>query len=218
MSRAVRLFYGDLWTLYDQGLFVVDPTNAYVKADGRNVMGAGVSRQVMTRWPTEPAWYGARLLAEVRPGRPAGAPVEAGDLAERLLVVDDEHRLLFAPVKLNWWQPADLALIERSLAELGDWLSAHPKTEIALPRLGCGNGGRDWASEVRPLFVSWLQRLADPVHARVVLLVPATKGRTAVTAPSSADPAKYYEGERPAGMLPGVPWVSPLRAGSRPGQ
>lgn len=169
----IRRFRGDLWQLHAVGLWVVDPTNAFVKRDGRNVMGRGISLQASTRLGGLDAWYGARLLAEVRPGRPAGEPVRPADLQAPALVIDEERRLLLTVVKYNWWERADLDLIAGGLGEISIWLLAHPDQKIALPRLGCGNGKRDWESEVKPLVRVFLEGLSEEDRRRVVLVEPA---------------------------------------------
>jgi len=54
------------------------------------------------------------------------------------------------PVKYNWWEKADLELIRRSVEWLDELATPNTRT-IHVPRLGCGNGGRSWEREVRPL-------------------------------------------------------------------
>lgn len=62
------------------------------------------------------------------------------------------------PTKGHWRSPSRLADIERGL----DYLAAHVAewgiTSLALPPLGCGNGGLNW-SEVGPLIWNKLHRL-----------------------------------------------------------
>ena len=174
MARpATRTFAGDIWELHEGGAWVVDPTNLSVGRDRRAVMGKGLSLQVAERFPAVPGVYGAWLLVHVRPGVPAGEPIIAAGVAPGPIVrAMRRERLLLAPVKYEWRHRASLALIERSLAGIGAFLGATPEAEVALPRLGCGAGGRDWNTEVRPLVTAWLRALPPVDAARVILVSP----------------------------------------------
>ena len=172
-GRSVPVFRGDIWDLYARGDWLVDPTNAFVKTNGQNVMGRGISLQVAARFPDVPTTYGATLLTATCPRLPAGRQVADADLTGSLVADDAGHRLIFLVVKRVWREPADLGLIARGLADLGAWLRAHPADRIALPRLGCGNGGRDWVTEVRPLVVDFLRTLEPAEWSRVTLVSPA---------------------------------------------
>lgn len=164
----------DGWELHAAGEWLVIPTNLFVKNNRANVMGAGIAKQARRRFADLEAAYGARLLRKVRPSRAPGEPVESGDIeaAGRIVVAFGGHKLVCAPVKFNWWMSADLALIERSLTELVDLAAAYPDMRLALPRLGCGNGGRDWDSEVRPLVERIIGAAAAQVRERFTLLTP----------------------------------------------
>ena len=49
------------------------------------------------------------------------------------------------PVKHNWWEAADLGLIERSASELLKIIEVKKiKEAVYLPRPGCGNGRLNW--------------------------------------------------------------------------
>lgn len=170
---AVHVFEGDIWDLHARGLYVVDPTNAFVKKSGENVMGRGISAQAKQRFPGVAADYGRALLERVRPGIPAGAYVSRSDLRDPLIIADPARRLLFAIVKRNWHEPAEADLIERSLTALASWMMANPDAQVALPRIGCGNGGLDWERVVRPLVVAFVASLPGLDRMRVVIVRPA---------------------------------------------
>jgi len=57
------------------------------------------------------------------------------------------------PTKRHWKDKSKLADIESGLKSLVEAVRAHTITRIALPPLGCGNGGLKW-SEVQPLIVA----------------------------------------------------------------
>ena len=171
----VKQWRGDIWLLHDVGWYIGDPSNAYVKPNGCNVMGRGISLQARTRFPGVDAWYGKQLLEQVRPTLAAGRRVRLSDLdLGALVVVNDEHRLVFLPVKTNWQEQAVRSLIEYSLAGLHVTLVERPELRVALPRLGCGNGGLDWEGDdgVRMLVRAFLAKLPAEARSRVMIVSP----------------------------------------------
>ncbi len=63
------------------------------------------------------------------------------------------------PTKYHWRNPADLELVEQSAAILNHyWQTAQrcKDTVVALPEVGCGEGGLEW-SEVEPRLKKHLQ-------------------------------------------------------------
>ena len=137
---------GDLWTYPAD--FRVITTNGTVKRNGYAVLGRGCAREATVRWPHLPRLLGGLLQRQ-------GNHVH---FIERERLGPGEMRGLFTfPVKHEWHEKADLALIARSVAELRAQLLG--SAVYVLPRPGCGNGGRSWA-EVRPLLVA----LPDTAH------------------------------------------------------
>ena len=57
--------------------------------------------------------------------------------------------LVTFPVKHNWYERADLTLIERSANKIATMRALEGKT-IVMPRPGCGNGKLKW-SDVKPV-------------------------------------------------------------------
>jgi len=135
---------GNLWSYPAD--FRVITTNGTVKANGCAVMGRGCAREATLRYPTLSRLLGERLRAR-------GNHVHFFSDQE----LGDRLGLFTFPVKHDWHDPADLALIEQSTAELARQLLA--SSIYVLPRPGCGNGQRTW-DEVRPLVAG----LPDNVH------------------------------------------------------
>jgi len=48
------------------------------------------------------------------------------------------------PTKLHWRNPAQMKWVEDGLRDLVRFIQQHKVASIALPSLGCGNGGLDW--------------------------------------------------------------------------
>jgi len=51
----------------------------------------------------------------------------------------------------NWRSPSKLEYIEKGLQKLIKDSTKLQINNIAMPKLGCGNGGLDWESEVKPI-------------------------------------------------------------------
>jgi O-acetyl-ADP-ribose deacetylase (regulator of RNase III) len=63
------------------------------------------------------------------------------------------------PTKKHWRNPSQLAWIEQGLAKLRNFIIDENVKSIALPPLGSGNGGLDWA-KVKPIIVAALDDLS----------------------------------------------------------
>lgn len=133
----------NIWTLESLGYLIVVPTNIGYTKDGKAVMGRGVAKQASIRHKDLVEWYGAECRKHGK-----DTPVLA------------YYRMLLFPVKplneaepyLSWQGEADLALIERSAAQL----AARPGEErVALPMVGCGCGNRS-RKEVIPILEKYL--------------------------------------------------------------
>lgn len=117
------------------------------------VMGKGVAEQFKRRFPEMFEDYRRR------------AERNAVRLGEPYLYRDRSGvQIVNFPTKGHWRSPSRLADIERGL----DYLAAHAAewgiTSIAMPPLGCGNGGLEW-SDVGPLIYAKLHHL--PVDIEV---------------------------------------------------
>lgn len=75
------------------------------------------------------------------------------------------------PTKKHWRQPTKLDWIKEGLDDLVSVIQDKKIKSIALPPLGCGNGGLDW-TDVRPVIDSKLRALKD-VH--VIVFEPISK-------------------------------------------
>lgn len=126
----LREVNGDIWSF--DCLWRVIPTNGFVKNNGKAVMGAGLARQAAIKYPNLPT-----ILANCIANR--GSHVFAV-----------RHDLITFPTKQNWWDDSDLSLITRSSVELVKLADTMKMDKLALPRVGCGNGGLRW-STVRPI-------------------------------------------------------------------
>lgn len=119
------------------------------------VMGKGVALEFKKRWPDN---YKAYKRA-----------CDAGDLQPGTLLIFDRRSLLSSPIprflvnfptKDHWRSKSKISYIELGLDSLVLEIEKHGITSIALPPLGCGNGGLNW-DEVRPMIVNKLSHLSE---------------------------------------------------------
>lgn len=72
------------------------------------------------------------------------------------------------PTKKHWRQPSKLSYVEDGLLDLVRIVRSHKIHSVAVPPLGCGNGGLNW-SDVRPRIVSAFESLKE---VQVILFGP----------------------------------------------
>jgi O-acetyl-ADP-ribose deacetylase (regulator of RNase III) len=125
------------------------------------VMGRGIALQMKNAFPSNfRAYAPACDRDEVTPGRMFVH--ETGELGNPRYIIN-------FPTKRHWKGRSRLADIEAGLVALVDEVRRSGITSIALPPLGCGLGGLDWA-DVRPLIE---HAFADLPDVRVTVFEPA---------------------------------------------
>jgi len=73
-----------------------------------------------------------------------------------------EQWVLNFPTKRHWRSPSKIEWVESGLDKFVQTFEAQGVTEIAFPKLGCGNGGLEW-EEVKLLMERYLSDLPIPV-------------------------------------------------------
>jgi len=132
------------------------------------VMGKGLALQFKKAFPEAAAAYErACKTGEVQIGRMLVIP----RLAAPRFIIN-------FPTKKHWRQPSKLEYVRTGLLDLAEQVRKLQIRSLAIPPLGCGNGGLDWA-EVRPLILRCFESMPD---VRVVLFEPQTSP-SAETAP-----------------------------------
>ncbi len=121
------------------------------------VMGKGIALQFRRRFPDMfRAYERAAKRGEVRLGQMH--VWESGAMTGPRFVIN-------FPTKGHWRARSRLSDIEAGLADLVQVVRAKSISSIAVPPLGCGSGGLEWA-EVRPLIESVFAQLPD-VEVRI---------------------------------------------------
>ena len=114
------------------------------------VMGKGIALQFKNAYPGNyKAYRAACQRHEVRLGEMF--VFDAGQLVRPRWVIN-------FPTKNHWKSPSRLTDIESGLDDLVRVITEHDIRSIAVPPLGCGNGGLDWA-DVRPIIEAKLRGL-----------------------------------------------------------
>jgi len=116
------------------------------------VMGRGIALQFKNAFPENFKAYAAACKRElVQPGRMF--VFETGQLTPPRYIIN-------FPTKRHWRGKSRIEDIEAGLAALAVEIRARRIRSIALPPLGCGLGGLNWA-DVRPRIEAALQALGD---------------------------------------------------------
>src|SRR5690606_30643134 len=107
------------------------------------VMGKGIALQFKEAFPNNNKVYVETCKKnELMPGK--------------LLAVWDENLqygkklIINFPTKVHWRNPSQYEYIEKGLVALRKYLQKEKVKSIAIPPLGCGNGGLDWG-KVKPM-------------------------------------------------------------------
>jgi len=118
----------------------------------KGVMGAGVALAFKNRYPQMFLEYRRACLAdEVHPGE---VYVWKGPSKEWVINF---------PTKRHWREKSRYEDIASGLEALKEYLKKFPGIKVALPALGCGNGGLDWA-RVAPMISSTLESLNAEIY------------------------------------------------------
>lgn len=118
------------------------------------VMGKGVALQFKETFPANFKTYQQAVKeGRVRTGSVLVVPVSQ---------VNDVRFIINFPTKEHWRSPSTLSYIQRGLQDLVRVLQEYDIHSVALPPLGCGNGGLQWP-DVKPLIEQALANIPTDV-------------------------------------------------------
>jgi len=145
----------------EHGNLLEAPADALVNTVNTvGIMGKGLALQFKQAYPGNfRAYQSACRRGEVRLGRMF--TYETGQL-------DGPRFVINFPTKAHWRSRSKLSEIKAGLASLREVIRERHIASVAVPPLGCGNGGLDW-SDVRPLII---EALGDLPGARVMVYPP----------------------------------------------
>jgi O-acetyl-ADP-ribose deacetylase (regulator of RNase III) len=132
---AIRLMHGDLLR-QDDADAIVNTVNCV------GVMGKGIALQFKNKWPDNFKAYEAACKAgEVRLGKMF--VFDSGALVR-------PHYIINFPTKQHWRGKSQMQSIKLGLEDLTAQIRRLGIRSLAMPPLGCGNGGLDWR-DVKPM-------------------------------------------------------------------
>ena len=139
----IKYIDGDIFKSHAQVL--VNPVNTV------GVMGKGIALELKKRYPDMFQAY--KDICNKR-------ELKIGSL---MLCYEPDHWVLLFPTKEHWRNPSQIEYIEAGLANFCRTYTEKGITSAAFPRLGCGNGGLNWA-DVKPVMEKYLQDLPIDIY------------------------------------------------------
>lgn len=116
------------------------------------VMGKGIAYSFKQQYPTMFKDYEERCKEKkVQLGKPY------------IYKIKDERLIVNFPTKGHWKNNSNLRDIENGLKYLAEHVKEWGIKSMAIPPLGCGNGGLDW-NDVKPLILRYLDPLNIPME------------------------------------------------------
>jgi len=139
-----------------KGNLLEDTAEVYVNTVNTvGVMGKGIALQFKQAFPDVFKKYAKDCKAgHIQVGKVHVVPVEG---------LTNPKYIIHFPTKEHWRNPSKLQYIRDGLVDLVKVIQKLGVKSIALPPLGCGNGGLDW-SVVRPLIIEAFEPLSIDVH------------------------------------------------------
>ena len=117
------------------------------------VMGKGIALQFKDQYPNNFAAYYAACKAK---------QLEVGSMFvfEEQPMIGDKKTIINFPTKKDWKHKSKIEYIESGLKALAKVIEERHIKSIAMPPLGCGNGGLNWG-DVKALIEKYLSGLTD---------------------------------------------------------
>ncbi|WP_353632193.1 macro domain-containing protein [Pseudomonas canadensis] len=135
------------------------------------VMGAGVALAFKKRYPQMFKDYQVACKAgQVKPGK-----MHIWKSLEGVWIIN-------FPTKRDWREPSRYEDVDAGLDDLRLYLDSVGPVTVALPALGCGNGGLDWVR-----VSDMIRRKLDGVNAHVFVLEPSASSRAGKNAVSTTE-------------------------------
>lgn len=122
---------GNLWDFTNKCIIAIT-TNGTVKKSGECVMGKGCALEAKLKFPGLDKKLGELII-------------QKGNKVHYL-----GNNIVSFPTKYNWWEDADIQLIEKSAKQIAMLASLMNWHTVIIPRPGCGSGRLKWA-DVKPI-------------------------------------------------------------------
>jgi O-acetyl-ADP-ribose deacetylase (regulator of RNase III) len=138
---------------YLKGNLLAAPTQALVNTvNTKGVMGKGIALQFKERFPeNRHAYERACKAGQMQIGRM---------LVVREHTTEGEKIIINFPTKTEWFKKSQYSYVEDGLKDLVRVIKEFNIKSIAIPPLGCGNGGLQWA-KVKTMIENSLGNISD---------------------------------------------------------
>ena len=133
----MKNFKGNIFDYIQRVDAICVTTNGVVKANGHNVMGAGLAKQFANRYPSLPSLVGAHIKYH-------------NNTTNTFTIPQQKAKVISLPTKNNWKDKSDISLIEQSLTKLVQIADDEDYKFVILTKPGCGLGGLKWV-DVKPI-------------------------------------------------------------------
>lgn len=111
-------------------------------------LGTGLAFQISTRWPAVQSKFKKYArLGQFRGGGIFVVEPEPSNSTPGLVYMATQPDMYHA--KINY--------LRKALKNLARWTEENKIESVALPKIGAGLGKLDWQSEVKPLFIEYLE-------------------------------------------------------------
>lgn len=116
------------------------------------VMGKGIALQFKERFPINFKIYAnACKKGEMQVGKM---------LVVKENILNGEKHIINFPTKIEWFKKSQYSYIEDGLKDLAKVIEEYNIKSIAIPPIGCGNGGLKW-EKVKPMLDKYLGHLSN---------------------------------------------------------
>ncbi len=141
------------------------------------VMGKGIALQFKEAFPENYRAYAAACKK--------GSVVTGSMFITETNRMDGLRYIINFPTKMHWKYPSKLEFIRDGLEDLKRVILEKNIRSIALPPLGCGNGGLDWRI-VKPL----IEEILHDLPVSILVYEPSATVKTILAAEHNKTPAK----------------------------
>jgi hypothetical protein len=160
---------GNTLSLVDGDMFFSDMQTLTVSVNLQGIMGKGLASRAKYQFPDVYVFYQdacrARRITATKPclyKREASLDEELADAGAPLSTPNSVKWFLLFATKRKWRENSRLDDIEAGLAWLRDNFAREGIQSLAIPALGCGLGGLEWA-DVGPVMCRYLHDFGIPI-------------------------------------------------------
>lgn len=128
--------------IVNEDLFKVRADTVVITINLVGAMGAGIAKVARDTIPGLNAHY-LKMYRKIDP-------------TQFIVYTANDIRYLLVPTKIDWRDPSPRGLVIHNLNRLAVLAARNRLGTVALPPMGCGNGGLDWENDISYVYRSIL--------------------------------------------------------------